>query len=1359
MNLNRSTIFRSVALSRQGAFLLGLTACAAVALGFLRMSSAPAAELLALLAAGIAWLLGVGETNEAARGTSILLFLGCAWALLGVAGESSFAGIKDAVQPALGLVVAAAAVRNLAHLQRRALMPVIALGWVASGVYVLGQQLSGVPALAAGAGFDSRALYGVCLALLAPAALSGLGADKQGPVRRTGATALCVLLGLTTITYLPALVILAITVIGWSAWRGTLPALAAAIALGALFTGALLASPDPVLQHRRQQLRSSVALRDAHGLPRRWTVESRAALRAAATRPVFGHGPASYQNVVGDPQYRTNLPMTAENQVEPDSQIGYLVLAVQYGLPAVLCIAAGLAAAAWSGLRRSLRSDGAPASSAAGWSAVGTILALAVAMPIAQGAEVLLGAMLGLALGGEGEHRAWMQRTGLPRLSVQTALLGATAAAALIAGRTLGLAKAADGSDNEPANLRAAAFQVEAEDAADMGDLFRAREMEGAEGGRGITLDEAPKHRLAADPGAAYDLFIPRADAYRIWVRAWWPDGCSNSVAIQVNDKDPVLAGNDGTYLKWHWIRGPELSLEAGRHTLRLLPREPNVRIDRILVGRKTDGLPPQTTDQNAANSRARPDTVPLWSPPARERKTPFRAAVGGTYQNGPEAILFEMGIPYERLRMDELADPEALDRYDLVWISGVQWDQAGLWSAMEKYVRNGGTAIAEIIPDVRNRSPWYEPAKKLAPFAVNKRDGLPPRRAKHKKVALHAYDSPWFANMPEQTELYDNILLRFLGPIPESEGTPHGRIVMGEREIGPVGVARAHEKGQFIYLSVPLGFASMWRGTRFDPVAKQMLLEAVNGRCDPMFDALSTIGRPSRGRIFADDFMRERGAPDNWRVLDGTFMLAGGPKEAAQAKQSDEPANIPFTMHGTGRGTAQIKLAQTANSRLSASVLTEDGAGGIGVKTSTGRELSLIYNAPAEKLQLVRKTDDAIRILDETAVSRNPPGWRRLSLMREKQNWTGWLDGRRLVRAPVKPDAETNGPNIRLVQTEGAVSYDDISLVERSSLLPGTDRAWGEEGSSWSHPRQSEGVEPRTVYSPLWHLRPDAHRRNAVRSTLPCHGENALVTMDGATLGRIPPDPDRPLILLPENEKPRQSLRITSALWRDYSFQGQLIDWYSTGTQWRRIPRWACDRQWEWLGISKTEEPATLWYRHRLEPPFSVSFLCAPTANNDTKRDGHGEKGADLNLIVGGNGQDLEDGIVLRTGRIGRTGISLQRGDEVLAQNRDIGLPHSLGTTLHHRWLWIQADIEKDRIVIRYEGRKVLDVSMETPVDTGFAGFWTVRNSVQIARATLSISQSPDITSPDTSPPPPPTTPTEPPTSSDEVEQRSPAP
>ncbi|MFW5803454.1 MAG: hypothetical protein ACOCWJ_06005, partial [Verrucomicrobiota bacterium] len=754
MSFNDSNFFRSIALSRQLPFLLGLTACIAVALGFLREIPVPAAELLALLAAGMAWLCGVEKSNDSARGTSVLLLVGCAWVLLGIARDPTVAGLKDAAQPALGLVIAAAATRNLGRMQRGALLSVIALGWVASSVYVLGQQLSGAPLLAAGAGFGSRALYGVCLALLAPAALSGFGADKPGHARRIGVPIVCVLLGLATITYLPALVILAVTAVGWSVSRRCLPALATVLVLGALFAGAILASPDPASQHRREQLQSSIALQDSHGLPRRWTVESRAALRAAATRPVFGHGPATYQDVVGDPLYRASLPMTAEDRVEPDTQIGFLVLAVQYGLPGAICIAAGLAGTAWSGLRRARRNDATPGCSAAGWCAIGIFLALSATMPVVQGAEVLLGAVLGLAFGTREQCRGWMRRLELHRLSTQIALLGAIAIAALVAGRTLDLANPADSRPDEPSNPRAAAFQVEAEDAAELGDLFRVRKMEGAEGGRGLTLDEAPKRRLAADRGAAYDLFIPRADRYRVWVRAWWPDGCSNSVAIQVNDNDPVLAGNDGTYLQWHWIRGPEVFLETGRHTLNLLPREPNVRIDRILVGRNTDSGPPQTSEETAESTRSRPSAAPVWDPPKREGKTPFLAAVGGTYQNGPEAILFEMGFAYERLRMDELADAEALGRYDLIWLSGVQWHQSGLWDAMEEYVRNGGTAIAEIVPDIRKRSPWYEPAKKLAPFAVNKRDGLPRRWRKKSTVEIHADDSSWFEKMPDQTEL-----------------------------------------------------------------------------------------------------------------------------------------------------------------------------------------------------------------------------------------------------------------------------------------------------------------------------------------------------------------------------------------------------------------------------------------------------------------------------------------------------------------------------------------------------------------------------------------------------------------------------
>jgi hypothetical protein len=123
---------------------------------------------------------------------------------------------------------------------------------------------------------------------------------------------------------------------------------------------------------------------------------------------------------------------------------------------------------------------------------------------------------------------------------------------------------------------------------------------------------------------------------------------------------------------------------------------------------------------------------------------------------------------------------------------------------------------------------------------------------------------------------------------------------------------------------------------------------------------------------------------------------------------------------------------------------------------------------------------------------------------------------------------------------------------------------------------------------------------------------------------------------------------------------------------------------------------------------------------------------------VIAGNGKDLDAGFILKTGCVQSTGCLIARDGETLAQNRAVGLPPSTGNVLHHRWLWIQALVEKDRIRIRYEGREALDVQVDTPVPAGFVGFWTVRNPVRIARATVSLSTLPD----QPSQPPEPSTP-----------------
>lgn len=1349
-----NTIQRLLA-GRLATLALAALVLLALALGFLAELPVPAAEFAVLAAAGVAWLRGLPAGRSPARGTNGFLWLACAWALLGLTDSSSTAGIRDCVQPALALLVAVAAGRNLPDEVRPALGRVLLLGWFATALFALGQAVAGTAVTALGGGFGNRALYGSVMAVLAvPALASGLRLLDR-TAARSALVAVCLGLGMATIAFLPALALFSVCTLAWLLVKTARPVRLAAVATVAVFALALLWSPDSVSSQRRAALRQSVATHDAGGLPRRWTLEARAARRAIADRPWLGHGPASYQRVVSGAKYRADLPMTAENRVEPGTQSAVLVSSVQFGIPFAALLVLGLASAAFHGIRQTVAAGtsgeggitGGPSSvgdcaspanprpaaadlgfdtGASGWACGATVVVLLFSTPLVLGAEVLLGLMVGGAMRNAPPKGGG---TRVSRLSVQCAAIVCVGVGAVLFGRlapeTASAAPPPDAPGLPPEN-EAAAITLEAENALKTGACFVATELRDARGGAGLRVAEVGKERMAADPGAQFGFFLPRSGSYRVWVLAKWADGCSNSVAVQIGEQAPVLVGNDGTYRVWHWVASPVFELAKGRHTLRLLPREANAEIDAVRISLEEGGaMPPAVatpTDTGEGEVADRKETLPFADAEQRSKHERFLAAVGGSYQNGPEAILFEMGIPYERLRMDEVVHADALSRYDLVWISGARSSHAHAWEALEEYVRKGGTAIAELMPEVSPHHPWAEKTAKLAPFFVGNEGVLASRVAYWGRASVHAQDSPWFTDeVPKRMPLFKDILFFAAGDVPPEQGTSHGRISFLNRDFGPVGVVRSHGEGRFTFLAVPMGFISMWRGTRFDPVARNVVREALGDRYDPLYTDFSPPEQAVDGLVQADDFMRGRGDPDQWTVREGTLRLAGGPNEVRAAMSQGAPEDTPFTLVADAPALAERPVRSDVPVRLGVSVRTPDGEVGCGLALANGAVVRILYDAHTQRLRLVRRQDETVEVLQETLAPGPSHGWRRLSLMRRDGQWEGWLDHRRLLRT-AGTDSEAPARALQLVQLRGAGQFDDVAAVRVAALPEGTDRAFGEEGSQWAHPQQEAGVEPRTIYSTRWYLRPDPLGRNAVVSEMPCYGP-ATASVGGKPLGRIRTGQTEPLIHLPKAPARRHPLRIDTAYWRDYAFQGQLVDWYSTGSPWSRRSRWACDRKWEWLGTKSRAEPAILWHRQPLAPPYTLSVLCAPVSRETRSRYSHGERGNDLNLVVAGNGRDVTEGYICRTGRIGRNGLSVKRDGRTLGQEREVGLPPSFGLALHHRWLWLHVRVETDRIVLSYEGREALTVELDEPPQPGFVGFWTVHNEVQIARATLSVS------------------------------------
>lgn len=93
------------------------------------------------------------------------------------------------------------------------------------------------------------------------------------------------------------------------------------------------------------------------------------------------------------------------------------------------------------------------------------------------------------------------------------------------------------------------------------------------------------------DGNARFKVRVPTAGTYTLWARTWWYDSCGNSFFIVINDR-PATYIEDATYQTWHWVRGPQVQLSAGEHTIRIQNREDGARLDQFMLINNTRYVP-----------------------------------------------------------------------------------------------------------------------------------------------------------------------------------------------------------------------------------------------------------------------------------------------------------------------------------------------------------------------------------------------------------------------------------------------------------------------------------------------------------------------------------------------------------------------------------------------------------------------------------------------------------------------------------------------------------------------------------------------------------------------------------------------
>jgi hypothetical protein len=114
-------------------------------------------------------------------------------------------------------------------------------------------------------------------------------------------------------------------------------------------------------------------------------------------------------------------------------------------------------------------------------------------------------------------------------------------------------------------------------------------EMAEVSGGRFLQIAEGKGNPPKVETGeVTYTLTVAEAGPYYLWCRVWWLGECSNSFSMSVDGAPPFVFGEDGTYNAWHWVQAPknlkQLTLSAGKHTLRIRNREDGVALDQVVL-------------------------------------------------------------------------------------------------------------------------------------------------------------------------------------------------------------------------------------------------------------------------------------------------------------------------------------------------------------------------------------------------------------------------------------------------------------------------------------------------------------------------------------------------------------------------------------------------------------------------------------------------------------------------------------------------------------------------------------------------------------------------------------------------------
>ncbi len=357
-----------------------------------------------------------------------------------------------------------------------------------------------------------------------------------------------------------------------------------------------------------------------------------AALKMAAAHPSSGVGSGRYQENIGT--YYGELPNPAYNDIATDTQAAWGITAGTAGIWTAAFMALLLLMAIGTGLGRTrYGTSGRDPLALGGAAAIGVIaMSMFITDPFIRGlawlpplalastivprpkeecddkfqllpgyallACILLGllisvnAIFGCREGSKANCKSDCAKTATVETQAPKANAGQDDKAAKQS-KTEAQVKPAPVPINIIPMMKSKAFKVlNADNVSHFTPPFRMAAMNGTASAKVLEVpDNAGKPPEGKAPsmeygGAVFQVDIPTAGTYKIWLNVWWEGSCGNTLSVQVADeKKSVTVGNDSKYEQWHWVEVPrQYQFAQGPCPIAVLNREDGIKLDQILV-------------------------------------------------------------------------------------------------------------------------------------------------------------------------------------------------------------------------------------------------------------------------------------------------------------------------------------------------------------------------------------------------------------------------------------------------------------------------------------------------------------------------------------------------------------------------------------------------------------------------------------------------------------------------------------------------------------------------------------------------------------------------------------------------------